>query len=312
MIEINRIVVAGLGAIGSAYGSKLHDLKPEAVKFIVNEERKERYQQLGLRVNGKNYDFNYILPEETGDPADLVLVSVKFHDLSQVIEDIRNHVGTDTIILSLLNGITSEEILGEAFGMEKMLYANCVGIDAVREGREIRYSHIGKICFGEKENSSLTSRVQAVKALFEQAGIPYEVPEDMMRALWWKYMLNVGVNQVSAILRAPYGVFQKISGAQELMKMAMEEVFLLSQKEGVRLYREDMEEFFKILNTLSPEGKTSMLQDIEAGRKTEVEMLAGAVCDLGRKHGIVTPINDMLFRMIRILEIMNEEKHTGK
>ncbi len=307
MKKIETIAVAGLGAIGAAYASKLYDINPQSVKFIANQERAERYRRTGFTINGKPYDFNYVQPEEKGMPVDMIIVAVKFHDLPQVIEDIRNYVEKDTMILSLLNGISSEKILGSVYGMEKMLYGSCVGIDAVREGSVISYTNIGKINFGEKQNATLSSRVEAVKELFDQAGIPYHIPEDMLRTLWWKYALNVGVNQVSAVLKAPYGVFHEMEDARELMKMAMEEVFILSQKEGVNLKSEDMEEFFKILNTLAPEGKTSMLQDVEAGRKTEVEMLAGTVMNLGKKHGVKTPVNDMLFRMIRVLEEMNQE-----
>lgn len=94
--------------------------------------------------------------------------------------------------------------------------------------------------------------------------------------------------------------------ANELMAEAMKEVILLAEKVGVNLTIDDIDEFKEILKKLSPEGKTSMLQDIEAGRKTEVENLAGKVCELGSKYGVATPINDMLYKMIRILEKTNK------
>lgn len=115
-------------------------------------------------------------------------------------------------------------------------------------------------------------------------------------------MMNVGINQTSAILKAPYGVFQKIGEARELMAMACREVLDLSQKAAIGLQESDIQSYFKIVNTLSPEGKTSMLQDVEAGRKTEVEIFAGTVIELGLQYGVETPVNQILYRMIRTLE----------
>lgn len=115
-------------------------------------------------------------------------------------------------------------------------------------------------------------------------------------------MMNVGVNQVSALLRAPYSVFQKVGEARELMEMASREVILLSQRMGINLNEEDIKKYIEVLNTLKPEGKTSMLQDVEAGRKTEVESFAGTVSKLGREYGIATPVNDFLLRAIHTIE----------
>lgn len=115
-------------------------------------------------------------------------------------------------------------------------------------------------------------------------------------------MMNVGINQTSAILKAPYGVFQKITEARELMESACREVLRVSEKAGISLSEEDIARYFEIIASLSPEGKTSMLQDVEAGRKTEVEIFAGTVIELGRRYGVETPINRVLFQMIRTLE----------
>ena len=118
-------------------------------------------------------------------------------------------------------------------------------------------------------------------------------------------MLNVGINQISAILKAPYGVFQTLPDAQKLFSSACREVLPLAQKEGVSLSEVDISECLKVFKTLSPVSKTSMLQDVEAGRKTEVESFALAVINLGKKHGIPTPVNEMLYHMIRVLETRN-------
>ncbi|WHH58802.1 ketopantoate reductase family protein [Petroclostridium sp. X23] len=307
MKKIKKISLVGLGAIGSAYGSYLHQAAPNCLQVIANKERIERFKTNGCIVNGKNYDFNYIQPEVETIPSDLIIVSVKYHHLAQAIEDMRNHVGPETIILSLMNGISTEEIIGREYGMEKLLYSYSVAIDAIREGNHTRYTNIGKIVFGEKNNTSLSPRVNAVKELFENAKIPYEIPEDMLRSLWWKFMINVGINQTSAVLRAPYGVFQQMKEANGLMRLTMEEAICLANRLEIDLRKEDIDSFQEVLHTLSPNGKTSMLQDIEAGRKTEVEIFAGTISELGQKHGVATPANDILKRIIHAMEQINAE-----
>ena len=107
----------------------------------------------------------------------------------------------------------------------------------------------------------------------------------------------------SALLRAPYAVFQTSQEARGLMESAMREVILLAQKAGVNLSEEDIRGFDPILARINPQGKTSMLQDVEAGRKIEVEMFAGRVIELGRHYNVPVPVNQMLFDQIRGIKI---------
>jgi 2-dehydropantoate 2-reductase len=305
MDRINKVSIIGLGAIGAAYASILSDMDPQSIQVIADQHRIERYKASNFEVNDQAYQFQYISPEEVTERSDLILVAVKYDGLDQAIIDMKHHVGPGTIILSLMNGIDSEEILAAEFGGENILYGMCLGIDAVRVGKTIQFSNIGKVWFGEPMNSTHSANVQLVKELFDRANIPYEIPKNMLRTMWWKFMINVGLNQTSAILRAPYRIYHEVEDARQLMAEAMKEVIVLAQQVGVDLTNDDVEEFGKVLKNLSPEGKTSMLQDIEAGRKTEVEYLGGKVCEMGRSYGIATPTNDMLYKMIRILEQRN-------
>jgi 2-dehydropantoate 2-reductase len=305
MTEIKNVCLSGLGAIGSLYGGLLHDASPGVLRVIADRTRIERYRTEGVTINGRPYEFRYVEPGAGGEPAELILIAVKQHHLSQAMADIRGFVGKDTVIVSLLNGIASEGILADAFGEEKILYAFVVGTDAVREGTHTRYRNPGKIVFGEKSNKTVTPRVAAVRSLFERAGITCTVPEDMLREQWWKFMLNVGVNQVSAVLGAPYGAFAAIPEVRELLRDASAEAVLIAKKSGILLSEKDIDEALRVIGTLTPEGKTSMLQDMEAGRKTEVEIFAGTVIELGERYGVETPVNRTLFRAIRARERMN-------
>ena len=112
----------------------------------------------------------------------------------------------------------------------------------------------------------------------------------------------MGINQSSAILKAPYGVFQSSDEALELLKDTMREVIILANVLGVDLEENDMDTFIDLLFNLSKDGKTSMLQDVLAKRKTEVEMFAKVVWDLGNDHNLKLPINDMMYKMIKVIE----------
>lgn len=300
-----NISIIGLGAIGGAYINQIVQNYPiENIRVIAGGERARRYAEDGVKINGQIYHFQIVQPSEKCTPADLLIFSVKFHQLDHAIREAENHVGPDTIILSLLNGITSEEILGSHFGKDKVLYSLNAGIDAVRVGNDIISHCLGTTYFGEKINdpAAYSDQVLQVKEFFDSAGISYIIPEDMMKTLWWKFMLNVGVNQTSAVLRVPYGVVQQLSEVRSLMVDAMQEVVELSQKAGIHLGPDDLNECLRVIDGLTPSGKTSMCQDVEASRQTEVDIFAGTVVDLGQKYGVPTPVNSMLLRIIKATE----------
>jgi 2-dehydropantoate 2-reductase len=307
----DRISIIGAGAMGAAYASMFYDMNPACVFLHAGGQRFRRLREQGLIVNGRPYHIPVIRPEDKVPPSDLVLVAVKNHHLPEAVKDMANLVGENTLFLSVMNGIESEEQIGAVYGMEKVLYAVAVGIDAMREENVVTYSKKGKLYFGEAANVSLTNRVKALRSLFEQAGIVSEIPGDMIRTLWWKFMINVGINQASAVLRAPYGVFHSFAEARELMESAMQEVIHVARKAKINLTEKDIADWHAFLSSLPPTGKTSMLQDVEAGRKTEVEIFAGKVLSLGEQYGVPAPVNQTLFRILKVTEQSYLRKHAG-
>lgn len=307
MGSIEKVSIIGFGAMGSAYFSQMLKFIPaENVSVIAGGARAEKYRNNGVKINEQDYRLKVIDPSAKCEPADLLIFGVKFNQLAEAVEQVKNHIGADTIIISLLNGISSEEIIGAAYGMEKVLYSISVGIDAVREGTTTTFKNLGIISFGEKTNlpGDYSPKVLKLKDFLERTRINYSIPEDMMRMLWWKFMVNVGVNQVSAVLRAPYGVFHNVKEARELMIASMEEVISISQVAGVNLNQTDIEDWLKVVYKLSPTGKTSMLQDMEACRQTEVDIFAGTVVELGQKYDVLTPVNKMLLDIVKASEGM--------
>jgi len=302
MKQIERIVLLGAGAMGSAYASAFYAMDPASVAFAASGARYERLKAGGMVVNGRHYPIPVLAPDDPAPPADLVIVALKHHHLPDALNDLGNRAGAETLFLSVMNGLDSEAIIAARYGQERVLYANAVGIDAQRDGNVVRFSKIGTVVFGEADNTTLSERVRRLQALFDRAAIPHQTPVDMIRAMWWKLMINVGINQASAVLGAPYGVFQTNPEAQAIMEAAMRETVAVAQATGVNLSGQDIADWYPVMNQLHPAGKTSMLQDIEAGRKTEVEVFAGKVLALGRQYGIPTPVNEVLLHAIHVLE----------
>ena len=294
-----NVLLVGLGAIGTTYADRLQQTLSESFHVLVDPERLERYQEDGVWLNEEPLSFSFVTPEDDIGPADLMLVAVKQHHLAEAILLMQPFVSEKTAILSLLNGISSEEILAEAFPEAVILHGFCVGTDAVRLGTRTTCGKMGRIVFGEKDQPVPSQIVLDICQLFEEADIPCEVPENIVREQWWKFMMNVGVNQVSAVTGATYGDFVHNPHIRALMKKACHEVDLLAPHEGVVLPDKAVEAYFEIFSTLDPNGKTSMLQDVEAGRPTEVDLFSGTVSQLGRLHGIPTPVNDMLYLLIQ-------------
>ncbi len=302
MQDIKNVTILGAGAMGAIYASKFFDSNEFNTTVLASGERCERLRRDGWVINGKAYHIPVVSPEEAVEPADLILVGLKHHHLPEAVPYLKNLVGDDTVILTVMNGLDSEEVIGAVYGMDKLLYAISLGIDAVREGNRITYTKLGRIIFGEVENSTLSARVQRVQTAFQKAQIASETPVDMMRMMWWKFMINVGVNQASAVTRQTYDAFQTFPPAQALMNALMREVVTLAEAAGVNLTGQDLVDWYPVLNTLSPQGKTSMMQDVEAGRKTEVEVFGGKVVALGKHYGIPTPVNQTVVQIIQVLE----------
>lgn len=302
MKDINKVVILGAGAMGAFFAARFFETEECSTAVVAQGNRYDRLKSNGLVVNGKKYAIPVIHPDEATSPADLVIVALKNHHLPKAVHDLKNLVEDQTTIISVMNGLDSEEYIGSFYGMDKMLYTVSVGIDAVRHGNQITYTSPGKHYFGDAINTHISQRVRRVQDVFSRAGISYETPPDMMRMLWWKFMVNVGTNQASAVMRAPYGVFQSSPNARAFMEELMREVITLAKVAGVQLFEQDLEDWYAVLDTLSEQGKTSMLQDMEAGRKTEVEIFGGKVVELGKIHGIPTPVNQTVLRIIQVLE----------
>ena len=306
MQKIKKISLIGLGAMGVFFAPRLAAAYPEGFRVIADGERKRRLEEKGVIVNGVNYKFPIITPDEKGDPADLILIGVKGYGLDQAIEDIRNQVGEETLIISLLNGVDSEEKLINSFGEKHVLYGYMRMSVVMKDGKADFDPYWGKIHFGEKMNKEYSERVLAVKEVFDKADIPYEIDEDMLKGIWFKFMCNIGENMTCALLGIPFGGFHVSDHANWVRIEAMKEVAAIAQKKGINIGKEEIEMQNKTILTIPYPNKPSTLQDLEAFKHTEIDMFAGTVIQMGRELGIPTPICEMFYHGIHVLEEKND------
>lgn len=300
---IKTVSIIGLGALGILFGHHLSKKMPkEDLRIIADKDRIKKYKEEGVYCNGEQCHFYFVSPEETGEPIDLLIFTVKYNGLQDAMKAARNQVGEHTIILSALNGITSEGIIGQTYGMDKVLSCVAQGMDAVKVGNQLTYDNMGMLCFGDHEPGPYSGKVKRVAAFFDKVELPYQLDPNMNKRQWGKFMLNVGVNQTVAVFQGDYGTILREGQARDTMIAAMREVIALSEKAGVQLTEEDLSYWLGVLGTLSPEGKPSMAQDLEARRFSEVDLFAGAVLEFGKKFGVATPVNQELYDRIRRIE----------
>jgi len=300
---IERIAVLGAGGLGAVYANIFHQAGIDT-RLVANGSRYQRLQRDGIFINDVHYQIPVL---DTADPgsdykADLIIVATKYHHLASALPDLSALVHQDTLFISLLNGLTSEDIIGDVYGSGNVLLSIAMNLDARREGNRIYHRRPPLLIFGEADNRQTSPKVHAVKEALDKAGISHEVPADMKRMLWWKFMINVGMNQSSAVTGATYGRYKTEADLRWLKESLMREVIAVGKAEGVALKDEDATSFYKTLDIIAEDGKTSMLQDIEAARKTEVEMFAPVVIELGEKHGIPTPVNQTILSVIYSIE----------
>ncbi|HNZ92598.1 MAG TPA: ketopantoate reductase family protein [Rectinema sp.] len=312
MKNIVSVVVVGAGAIGASIAVRLMEAGKQVV-ISANGERKARYLKQGFVVNGRQY-FLPVKDKYEADPADLVIIAVKNYSLEEAIEEMRPYVSVNTIILSLLNGIDAVPRLRREFGEDSVPYAMILGIDALREGNRVQYLAKGRIfCGFEKEKVEKNAPTLAVlEEFFGTSDIAFVVPEDIVKEIWFKFMINVGLNQWSALIRAPYRLFQDSPHGQELLSKTMIEVISLSKRYGGNLEETDIDRAIAVLKTLAPQGKTSMLQDVEARRQTEVDAFAGAMKRLAKAADLDVPINAILYDAIRAIEDSFEDSYKAE
>ena len=298
-----KIAIVGKGAMGLLFGSIAQEhLGAEDVCFVMDDARFDKHAHETYTINGAAVHFNDVRARDA-QPADLVLVGTKSLALPAALDVIKPLVGPDTAIVPMLNGIRSESVCAQRFGWEHVVACVAAGMDAQRYGNELLYSKVGYLAIGALDDASAEA-VEHAAAVFEEAGIPYRIDEDIEHWRWVKFMSNVGVNQVCAAFGMCYeDLFaDETSEAYRTFLGAMREVIAVARAEGVDVTEDDLNHYLGVLLSLDPKSRPSTAQDVLNRVPTEVDEFAGEVIRRAESHDIQAPCNRFLLKRIREIE----------
>lgn len=305
-MKINSVAILGAGAVGSYVIWGLMELGvTDSVRLgvIAQGERAERLKK-GIIINDKVYNPEVWTPEEA-QGVDLLIVSVKYGALTQAVTDIKKIVSKNTIVMSLMNGVDSEEIIAKEIGMSNIVHS-LIKVASRRDGEGYRFdpeTTIG-IIFGEKKEPYRSERIVAIEELFKDSGVHYRNTEYIVEEMWSKFRLNVCNNLPQAVLGAGVGCYQDSEHMKAISDGLKGELEAIANAKGI-----DMSKLDKSSARGSKVPKTarySTLQDLDAKRHTEIDMFSGALIRMGRELGIPTPYNEYTYHIIKALEEKND------
>lgn len=285
-MKIKNVIICGLGALGLTYANKLKDFCN--LKILANSSRISKYKTTPPKFNSKIIDLCYITPEETWN-TDLIIISTKANGLDSAINYIKNFVKENTIIISLINGISSEDIITKAY-KNRVVRSYFIGHSAIRSGLDVTQDGIGKIVIEPN---------QTLEEFFSSCNIDYEISEDITYSQWLKLGVNIILNEPTAIHEITVGELRKRSDYIELSKNLLKEIKEVALACGVNISENYEKEVFSSIDLISDSGTTSMYQDVIAKRKTEIEIFSGEIIRLGKKFGINTPYNKKMYDIIK-------------
>jgi len=293
MKEIKTVNIIGLGALGMLYGKHISDaLGYENVRFVMDRSRYERHKDSEYIYNGEPVKFN-IVPSDETTPADFVIVAVKYPSLTEALDTISGSIGPHTIIMSVMNGISSEKIIADHFGSEKMIYTVAQGMDSGKFGNELKFTKIGELHIGLNEDGS-KENLDAVAALLAKSNLNYVIEENILYRIWSKFMLNVGINQTCMVFGTTYGGALEVDEYFRCFIGAMREVIAVANAEGIPLSEKDLNQYVDIIRTLDKDLCPSMAQDRINKKPCEVDSFSGTLIELAKKHDIYVPVNRFL------------------
>lgn len=288
---IKKVLLTGLGGVGTVYANLINKNKNIEFKVLADKTRLEKYKKEPRLLNGEPCEFEFITPEDEFKP-DLVIISTKSTGLYNAIKNLKNFIDKKTIIMSFINGISSERILQEYFNPEQILYSYIICHTITRNGNNILHDGVTTVVWGDKNNDM--SKTVVIKKFFEETKIDNKLSKNILNSLWEKFCFNCCVNQISAVTGF---TFEQIWNSQEclsLIKNISNEINQIAIKEGltgVDLVKSSLENLYKMI----PEGKTSMLQDIENNRTPETDLFGAEVLRLAEKHKLTVPYNKNLY-----------------
>lgn len=301
-MEIKTAAVIGAGAIGSYFIAGLSPKLKDGLWTVAEGERKQRLSENGITVNDRKIPLHVKTPKEAKG-ADLVLVTVKYGALEAALPMIEKIIDSHTIVLSPMNGVDSEKVIGERIGMEHMVYS-MIKIASERKEDRISYNQetTEGIFFGEKDGQE-SERIKALSELFSGTQVHYHVRDNIERDIWYKYALNISKNLPQAIINCGLGAYNDSQHVAYISKRLREEVVQVAAALGIDI--SDENNISGGNAAFSPEARFSSLQDLDAKRPTEIDMFSGTLIRMGKELSVETPFNEFAYHAIKALEEKN-------
>ena len=310
-MDIRKVAVLGAGAVGSYVIWGLSARRDIELGVVADGPRGERLAKEGCAINGKVYRPAVWTPGQAHD-ADLLIVCLKYGALPGAMDSIRKAMGEHTVVMSLMNGVDSEERIAAEVG-DAHVIRSLIKVASHKEADGFHFdpdATLG-IIFGEQEAPFQSERVQSIVELFEGSGIHYRVTEYIREEMWAKFRLNVCNNLPQAILGAGVGCYRDSVHMQAISDGLSRELEAVAAAKGIDLRIADAAAGRG--SAVPPTARYSTLQDLDAGRHTEIDMFSGALMRMGAELGIQTPYNEYTYHMIKALEEKNDGRfdYTG-
>ena len=294
-----RIIVLGAGGIGSLVGGFLS--KNNDVLLVGRENHVNEINKNGLIIKGavnENFKVEAATKIDSIDENDLIILSTKATNNEKTLNEIKNLIKKNNTILCLQNGIGNEDKIRKIVDCTVLRGIITAGTVFLYPGK-IECSNLGDI-FVEESNDS-----EKIVDLMNKSGLKAQVSPDINDRIWKKLIANCVMNPLTAIFRIKNGELAK---CPDLIKSIVHELILVANKESFNYSEEEVFENIMDIIKESKLNKSSMLQDIVKGRKTEIDFLNGAVVELGKKRNINCPVNRSLVEMVKFLENKNLNK----
>jgi 2-dehydropantoate 2-reductase len=301
-----KLAVLGPGALGCLLAALFWEAGIEVSLVDYRPERVARLRQQGIQLRTLEGDHCLFkvpigLAPEVG-PCDLTIVAVKAYQTAAAAGALPGLMHQDGLALTLQNGLGNLEAMALVVGPERLLAGvGLLGVTRQDEGRII-YAGRGAIFIGVPAGSQVSgTEVAAVVDLFRQAGLECHPRKDIEAVLWDKLVINAGINPLTALLRVPNGALPRLPQAWEVAVAAARETQAVARTMGLTLSGDPAHRLHQVC-TATAANHSSMLQDILAGRPTEIDAMNGQVAIRGRALKVPTPVNDLLTSLLRAAE----------
>ncbi len=307
-----RYLVIGTGALGSVFGGLLQH-SGQTVACLGRGEHFEQARRQGLEIDGIWGNFRVgpitaaLLEPEADEPYEVILLCVKSFATQEACRRLRGRLAPEGLIVSVQNGLGNLEIIAQEFGESHTIGARVIfGAQVTRPGLVTITVYAAPVLLGAMGPELAGEKLIRVAADLNRASIPTEVVAEIIPHLWDKVLYNCALNPLGAILGAPYGVLGNDPETRELMRLIIDEIYGVARAKGIKLHRPEAADYFRhFLEDLVPPTAAhwpSMWQDLQGGRRTEIEALNGAICRYGREMGLATPYNETMSHLIRFME----------